>query len=121
MLYWTIIGIWIFLETMLVVKIVLGIIFFKFTPKRNGIFGFRTEKSLSSEKIWKIANVEFGKLFVLFGVIELFTSLSTLWLTFQGFENVDEIIIPLIYLLIYIFTTLFNVILVMRKIKYVDN
>jgi uncharacterized membrane protein len=121
MLYWTIFGVWIFLETMLVLKIILGIIFYKFTPKRNGIFGFRTEKSLSSEKIWKIANVEFGKLFIFFGIIELFTSLSTLLLTYQGFENVNEIIIPLIYLFIYIFTTLFIVIFVIRKIKYIDN
>ncbi|QLY40006.1 SdpI family protein [Hujiaoplasma nucleasis] len=121
MLYWTIIGVWIFLETFVVLKIILGIIFFKFTPKRNGIFGFRTEKSLSSEKIWKIANVEFGKLFIFFGVIELFTSLSTLGLTFQGFERVDETIIPLIYLLIYIITTWFTVIFVIRKIKNIDN
>lgn len=121
MLYWTIIGVWIFLESMLVLKIILGMIFFKFTPKRNGVFGFRTEKSLSSEKIWKLANVEFGKLLIFFGVIELFTSLLTLVLTFQGFENVNEIIIPLIYLLIYIFTTWFTVIFVVRKIKNIDN
>ncbi|AUD65957.1 hypothetical protein BK011_09760 [Tenericutes bacterium MZ-XQ] len=121
MIYWTILGIWIFLETMLALKIILGIIFFKFTPKRNGIFGFRTEKSLSNEKIWIIANVEFGKLFIFFGVIELVTSLSTLGLTFQGFESVDEVITPLIYLLIYIITTWFTVIVVVRKIKNIDN
>jgi len=121
MLYWTIIGVWIFLESMLVLKIILGMIFFKFTPKRNGVFGFRTEKSLSSEKIWKHANAEFGKLLIFFGVIELFTSFLTIVLTFQGFENVNEIIIPLIYLFIYIFTTWFTVIFVVRKIKNIDN
>lgn len=121
MLYWTIFGIWIFLETFVVLKIILGIIFFKFTPKRNGIFGFRTEKSLSSDKIWKIANIEFGKLFIFFGVIECLTSLSTLALTFRGFEKVDETIIPLIYLFIYISTTWFSVIFVRRKIKSIDD
>lgn len=46
MLYNTILGVWIFLEIMLVLKIIMGIVFFKFTPKRNGFIGFRTEKTV---------------------------------------------------------------------------
>ena len=120
MLYWTILGIWIFLEVMLVLKIVIGIVYYKFTPRRNGWIGFRTNKTLSSDKLWRMANVEFGKLFIFFGTIESVASLLTLTFTYQGFVNVDEVYIPLIYLFVYICTAITVVVMVIKKIENVD-
>lgn len=121
MLFNTILGVWIFLEIMLIIKIIVGVYFHRFTPKRNGIIGFRTTKTLSSDNIWKIAHKEFGKLFIFFGIIELVASLFTLWLTYQGFINVHEIIVPISYLFIYICTSYFVIIYVSKKIKYIEE
>jgi uncharacterized membrane protein len=49
-----------------------GLILFWFPPKKiNGIYGYRTPKSMENEKNWVVANEYSSKLLVVFGLLLL--------------------------------------------------
>ena len=50
----------------------------------NGIYGFRTAKTLSSPSIWYRANAYAGKAFILAGVLSIVAALLCLLLTRRG-------------------------------------
>ena len=67
-------GFWIFMlcaDLMIpVIMIVFGVIFLRHPPREiNGVYGYRTERSMSSKEAWNFAHAYFGKLWFCTGCV----------------------------------------------------
>ncbi len=75
-----------------------SIIFYFFPPKKiNGIYGYRTNKSMLNEDVWQFANAFFNKQFLLFSAISFGTSLLFVFL-FSGKISWQPMVIMLLSL-----------------------
>jgi len=54
----------------------ISLVFYFFPPKKiNALYGYRTNKSMKNEAIWKFANRAFNKSFVIYTAISLVAAL----------------------------------------------
>ncbi len=58
-----------------ILYVVLGLPLFFQKVKRNGLYGFRIEKTLSDDKYWYPVNKSSGKWFVICGIVILIAAL----------------------------------------------
>ena len=115
-MFYAILWTWIFLEFLVLLKIFFGFLLSFKPPKRNGYIGFRTSKTLENDNAWDFANHECGKLWLFFGCLEFVTSLSVLYLTYDGFKSINELYIPLIYVTFSVITLIITTLIVKRKV-----
>lgn len=58
-----------------------SLIFYFFPPKKiNAIYGYRTNRTMQNETIWKFANTYFIKQFLMYSAISLVASLALAYL-----------------------------------------
>lgn len=63
-------------------------------PKEvNGIYGYRTTRSMKSKEAWDYAHKYFGKLWIKSGVITMILSIIAMIIFHRNFENASIIII----------------------------
>ena len=63
------------------VLMVVGLIFWKFPPKKiNGIYEYRTTRSMKSQAAWNFAQRYSSKIMIMFGIVLLALSLCARWL-----------------------------------------
>lgn len=86
--------------------LVISIIFLKFPPKEiNPIYGYRTKKSMQSQKHWDFANREFAKYLFVSSLFTMIVQISCSLL----FEHLIGIFMGLISLIIFIILAFYNV------------
>ena len=78
---WAILLLWLVVLLIPVVMSVLGIIVLVKKPKQNRIFGYRTKRTLSDEKIWELANKLWGRYTLLCGLLTFITLIPILYYT----------------------------------------
>lgn len=77
-----------------------GYVMRKYPPKKiNGIYGYRTSKSMKSDETWKFAHEFCGRIWVKVGLVMLLVSLLIFFITLRYKEDTLDLIILLVVLL----------------------
>lgn len=80
-----------------VLIMVVGFLLLKYPPKKpNWFIGYRTKNSMKDKESWREANKYCGKLFTIFGFIELGFSLILLVLSFLSMEYSETLLSTII-------------------------
>ena len=68
------------------VFLLVGFIMLKLPPNKiNGLYGYRTNQSMSSQQKWEFAQKYSAKLFIRYGVIQLLAGFIGLIITLEGY------------------------------------
>ncbi len=94
-------------------SVVLGIPLYLQKIKPNYIYGYRTRRTLSDERIWYAANKYFAKLFIISGIVTTSASL----ILFLIAANIDIIIANLLLVLIVALPLAVSIIMTERYIR----
>lgn len=101
-------GFWIFMVIMdllfPLIMVLLGKVFVKNPPKEiNGVYGYRTYRSMKNKDTWEFAHHYFGKLWITMGWIILFPSAIAMLFVIGKNKDVIGNVSSLIYILQIVF------------------
>lgn len=76
---------------------VTGLLMFTFPPKKiNALYGYRTVRSMKSQKHWDFAQMYSAKLLTASGVVMLLSGVVIYWLALEGFVQTIAFFIVLL-------------------------
>lgn len=94
-------------------SVILGIPLYLQKVKPNYIYGYRTLKTLSNERIWYAANKYFAKLFIISGIVTTSASL----ILFATAGNMDFIVTNFVLVIIVALPLAVSIIMTERYIR----